>query len=86
MDARDSGLAISAVQLHHKVNQPLCLQAERARERQLLLSTNVSERFASQRRDESVARSQKKKTLGERTQRVALLQRHTVTEVKHRRG
>lgn len=61
MDARDSGLAISAVQLHHKVNQPLCLQAERARERQLLLSTNVSERFASQRRDESVARSQKNK-------------------------
>lgn len=48
MDARDSGLAISAVQLHHKVNQPLCLQAERAPERQLLLSTNVSERFASQ--------------------------------------
>lgn len=43
MDARDSGLGISAVQLNHKVNQPLCLQAEQAQERQLLLSQDVSE-------------------------------------------
>lgn len=61
MDARDSGLAISAVQLHHKVNQPLCLQAERARERQLLLSTNVSERFASQEAGRERAAFTKKK-------------------------
>lgn len=43
MDARDSGLGISAIQLNHKVNQPLCLQAEQAQERQLPLFPNVSE-------------------------------------------
>lgn len=43
MDARDSGLRISAIQLNHKVNQPLCLEAEQAQERQLLLSWDVSE-------------------------------------------
>lgn len=43
MDARDSGLGISAIQLNHKVNQPLCLEAEQAQERQLLLSQDVSE-------------------------------------------
>lgn len=80
MDARDSGLTVSAMQLHHKVNQPLCLQAERAQERQLLLSPDVSERFTSGR-----VRRVHRKTLGECGQRVALLQRRTVTEVKHLR-
>lgn len=42
MDARERRLGISAVQLHHKVIQPLCLRAEQAQERQLLLSPNVS--------------------------------------------
>lgn len=53
MDARDSGLGISAVQLNHKVNQPLCLQAEQTQEWQLPLSPNVSESHSE--RDEGGA-------------------------------
>lgn len=66
---------ISAVQLHHKVKQPLCPQAER----QLSLSPNAKQAFRLSEAGRECGVFTKKN-------RVALLQRHTVTEVKHLRG